>query len=77
MNDFDKIGRFDVIFCRNVLSYFDPSPRQQVLKRLAGSLADDGCLVLGSGESAGLPEAFEATGAGIHRRNPAYGKAAA
>lgn len=77
MNDFDKIGRFDVIFCRNVLSYFDPQPRQQVLKRLAAALVDDGWLVLGAGESAGLPDAFEPAGAGLHRRNPAYGKAAA
>jgi chemotaxis protein methyltransferase CheR len=78
MNDFAKLGRFDIVFCRNVLSYFDPIPRRNVLGRLAGALADDGCLVLGSGEAAGLPEAFEPArgGAGLHRRNPAYGKAA-
>jgi chemotaxis protein methyltransferase CheR len=79
MNDFAKLGRFDIILCRNVLSYFDAAPRQQVLRRLAGSLADDGCLLLGSGEAAALPEAFEPArgGAGLHRRNPAFGKAAA
>ena len=79
MNDFAKLGQFDIIMCRNVLSYFDTAPRHQVLKRLAGSLADDGCLVLGSGEAAALPEAFEPArgGAGLHRRNPSFGKAAA
>jgi chemotaxis protein methyltransferase CheR len=79
MNDFSKAGRFDVVLCRNVLSDFEPAARQQVLTRLAQSLADDGCLVLGSGEAAGLPEAFEPArgGAAIHRRNPAFGRAAA
>ena len=79
MNDFAKLGRFDVVFCRNVLSYFDAAPRANVLFRLAAALAGDGCLILGAGEAAGLPEAFEPArgGAGLHRRNPAYGRAAA
>jgi chemotaxis protein methyltransferase CheR len=79
MNDFARLGQFDIILCRNVLSYFDTAPRHQVLKRLAGALTDDGSLVLGAGEAAALPEAFEPArgGAGLHRRNPAFGKAAA
>ena len=79
INDFTKLGQFDIILCRNVLSYFDTAPRHQVLKRLAGALAVDGCLILGSGEAAALPEAFEPArgGAGLHRRNPSFGKAAA
>ena len=78
MNDFAKLGRFDIILCRNVLNYFDAEPRHRVLRRLAESLAPDGRLVLGAGEAAGLPEAFEPArgGAGLHRRNPAYGQAA-
>ena len=54
-------------------------PRGNVLRRLAAALAEDGCLILGSGEAAGLPEAFEPArgGAGMHRRNPAYGRVAA
>jgi chemotaxis protein methyltransferase CheR len=79
MNDFAKLGRFDIVFCRNVLCYFDPIPRANVLRRLAAALADEGCLLLGADEAAGLPEAFEPArgGAGLHRRNPAYGRAAA
>jgi chemotaxis protein methyltransferase CheR len=79
MNDFTKLGRFDVLLCRNVLSYFDVAPRQQVLKRLADALADDGCLVLGAEETAAMPEAFEPArgGGGLHRRNPSFRRTAA
>lgn len=44
-------GRFDIIFCRNVLIYFDRPSRQTVLARLADRLADDGFLLLGGAES--------------------------
>jgi len=79
MNDFAKLGRFDLILCRNVLSYLEAAPRQGLLHRLAAALAPDGWLVLGAGEAAGLPEAFEPArgGAGLYRRNPTYGRAAA
>jgi chemotaxis protein methyltransferase CheR len=45
--------RFDVIFCRNVISSFDEPTRQSVLAQLAGALADDGWLVLGADERVG------------------------
>lgn len=79
MNDFDKIGRFDVILCRHVLNYFDAQPRVGILRRLAGALTDDGALMLGAGETIDMPEAFETVQetVGLHRRNPAFGKAAA
>ncbi len=71
-------GPFDVILCRNVLSGLDPEVRPLVLSRLADALADDGVLVLGADESAGLPEAFEPThGGGVYRRNPGFRRAAA
>ena len=79
MNDFTRLGRYDVILCRNVLSYFDAAPRQNLLRRLAAALADDGALVLGADEAAGLPEAFEPArgGAGLYRRNASFGRAVA
>mgnify|MGYP003347448987 CR=1 FL=1 len=48
----------DVIFCRNVLIYFDVETRRRVLARLAASLTPEGVLVVGVSESVGglLPE---------------------
>ncbi len=45
-------GPFDVIFCRNVLIYFDNDARVRVLTAMAGLLDDNGILVLGPSESA-------------------------
>jgi chemotaxis protein methyltransferase CheR len=43
-------ARFDVIFCRNVLSEMDPQKRGQVVDGLERRLVDDGILVLGAEE---------------------------
>jgi chemotaxis protein methyltransferase CheR len=51
MDSFETLGRFDVIFCRNVLIYFDQTTKHDVLGRLADALAPDGYLVLGSAET--------------------------
>lgn len=42
---------FDVIFCRNVLIYFDRPTQQRILERLVGFLKADGLLFLGHSES--------------------------
>lgn len=47
-----RLGRFDIIFCRNVLIYFNAETKLKVLKALHGALADDGVLLLGSCENA-------------------------
>jgi chemotaxis protein methyltransferase CheR len=51
LNDCQELGRFDIIFCRNVLIYFDEQLKTAVLGRLARQLAPDGYLVLGAAES--------------------------
>jgi chemotaxis protein methyltransferase CheR len=60
LSDFSRLGRFDLIFCRNVLIYFDTETKISVLNRLARSMAGDGYLVLGSAETVvGLTDSFK------------------
>jgi chemotaxis protein methyltransferase CheR len=48
---FAALGRFDVIFCRNVLIYFSNDMKGDILNRLTASLNPCGYLILGSTES--------------------------
>lgn len=60
LSDFSDLGTFDLIFCRNVLIYFDQETKVDVLDRLAEVIADDGFLVLGAAETVvGLTESFK------------------
>ena len=57
--DFTQLGSFDLIFCRNVLIYFDQQTKSDVLNRLARVIAGDGYLVLGAAETVvGLTDRF-------------------
>jgi chemotaxis protein methyltransferase CheR len=49
--DFTVLGRFDVIFCRNVLIYFDAARKTDILARMTRLLAPDGFVTLGASES--------------------------
>jgi chemotaxis protein methyltransferase CheR len=51
IKDFSQLGSFDIIFCRNVLIYFDGPTKGDVLKRMAALLPDDGTLLLGAAET--------------------------
>ncbi len=58
--DFCPLGTFDVVYCRNVLIYFDQQTKIGVLERIAKQIADDGYLVLGAAETVvGLTESFK------------------
>jgi chemotaxis protein methyltransferase CheR len=79
LHDFASLGSFDVIFCRNVLIYFDPDTKSNVFDRLARSSEPDGFLVLGAAESVvGLTEAFKpvADRRGLYRPNDVRAAAA-
>jgi len=51
LQDFSHLGLFDVIFCRNVLIYFDLEAKIDVLNRLARIIEADGFLTLGAAET--------------------------
>jgi chemotaxis protein methyltransferase CheR len=53
-------GSFDIVFCRNVLIYFDVPTKQRILKEIRGTLFRGGYLVLGSAETVlNLDNSFE------------------
>jgi chemotaxis protein methyltransferase CheR len=59
LKDFSALGKFDVVFCRNVLIYFDQDTKIGVLNRLARQIPEDGFLLLGAAETVvGLTDAF-------------------
>ncbi|MCI5048752.1 MAG: hypothetical protein MRY32_00250 [Rickettsiales bacterium] len=60
LENYTKFGRFDIIFCRNVLIYFDEKTKGDILDRMGACLNPPGFLFLGSAESTmGLTEKFK------------------
>jgi chemotaxis protein methyltransferase CheR len=61
LDDLTSLGRFDAIFCRNVLIYFDQPTKASILERVAGMLPPDGFLCLGGSETTlGVSDRFDA-----------------
>jgi chemotaxis protein methyltransferase CheR len=74
LHDFSRLGVFDLIFCRNVLIYFDQETKTRVLNRLAKAIEPDGFLTLGAAETVfGLTNVFKpmAGRRGVHQPNEA------
>jgi chemotaxis protein methyltransferase CheR len=73
LQDFSHLGMFDVIFCRNVLIYFDQDTKVGIFDRLARMIEPDGVLALGAAESVvGISDAFKPypERRGLYRPNP-------
>ncbi len=51
LGNFGSVGAFDVIYCRNVLIYFDGETKRQVLTSLSKVIKPDGYLVLGAADT--------------------------
>lgn len=51
LDDYTPLGTFDIIFCRNVLIYFEDDTKAKITEKMAKSLAPHGLLVLGATES--------------------------
>src|SRR5207253_10775195 len=60
LQDFSHLGVFDIIFCRNVLIYFDQNTKTNIFERLSRMMEPDGVLALGAAESVvGITNTFK------------------
>ncbi len=60
LDSYTLLGKFDIIFCRNVLIYFSPEVKTKIIRQFAQALNSRGYLILGDSESlSSLNEDFE------------------
>ncbi len=74
LDDMSRMGQFDIIFCRNVLIYFDEKNKAQILGRVEKQLDKDGFLLLGGAETVlGITDKFVPMPEkrGLYIKNPA------
>jgi chemotaxis protein methyltransferase CheR len=69
MSDWPMQGKFDAIFCRNVLIYFDKETKRELVHRLAGKLVPNGFLYIGHSENLnGISDRFSLVGRTTYQR---------
>ena len=76
LQDFSHLGKFDVIFCRNVMIYFDQETKTSIFERMNKAIEPDGMLMLGAAESVvGITDAFRPCPdrRGLYQPNPSRG----
>ena len=74
IEDFSRLGQFDIVYCRNVLIYFDANLKGEVLRRIANAMAPDASLLLGASETVlGVTDALTLDPAhrGLYSKNAA------
>ena len=60
LDSYAMLGKFDIIFCRNVLIYFSPAIKRQIFGNFAKAVNPNGYLMLGASESInGLTTSFD------------------
>ncbi|MEE9397796.1 MAG: protein-glutamate O-methyltransferase [Methylococcales bacterium] len=70
MGEWPMVGPFDLIFCRNVIIYFDRETKTELVNRYADILVDGSCLFIGHSESLNqLTDRVKLVGKTIYRKN--------
>lgn len=60
LDSYSMLGKFDIVFCRNVLIYFSAELKKDILQRIHGTLKPGGYLMLGASEALnGLPDLYQ------------------